>query len=47
MSRPLPHRLIAVGIRDAGSSQDALAFALEEAVLSHAHGPVATVPSSR
>jgi nucleotide-binding universal stress UspA family protein len=43
-----PYKLIAVGIRDAGSSQDALAFAFEEAAQHHAalravhawHGPV-------
>jgi nucleotide-binding universal stress UspA family protein len=43
----VPHRLIAVGIRDVGSSQDALAFAFEEAAQRHAtltavhawHGP--------
>jgi nucleotide-binding universal stress UspA family protein len=45
----VPHRLIAVGLRDAGRSQDALAFAFEEAAQHHAaltavhawHGPAA------
>jgi nucleotide-binding universal stress UspA family protein len=32
----VPHRLIAVGIRDASSSEDALAFAFEEAAQHHA-----------
>jgi nucleotide-binding universal stress UspA family protein len=44
-----PHRLIAIGIRDAAASQDALAFAFEEASQRHAaltavhawHGPAA------
>jgi nucleotide-binding universal stress UspA family protein len=45
----VPHRLIAVGIRDTGNCQDALAFAFEEAAQHHAtltavhawHGPAA------